>query len=132
MNTRGKKFFQRDFCLREEEVGGLGEICIEKIKKAAENGSLENEMMLGHILSCWKKWGVEEQAKKYATELIKTDDGLLRFLKAHVREDGIRIQESKESMGKFVNLTDLDNRVAQLELSKLNERDARIIKVYRF
>ena len=125
------KNFPEGLLLTEEEVGGLDEICIEKIKKAAEDGSLENETMLGHILSCWKKWGSEEQAKKHATELIKTDDGLLRFLKAHVREDGIRIQESKESMGKFVNLTDLDNRVAQLELSKLNERDARVIKAYR-
>lgn len=123
--------FPKGILLSEEELGGLNKICVEKIKKAAEDGSLENETMLGYILSCWKRWGPEEHAKNYAAKLIKTDDGLLRFLKAYVHEDGHRIQESRESMGKLVSLSELDNRVAQIELSKLNEREVRIIEAYR-
>ncbi len=117
--------------LAREDMEKINGLCAEKIRKAAQDGFLENYERLGVMLSVWKKLGDGEDVKEYACELIKTDSGLLRFLKAYVREDGYGIQNSRESMGELVSLADLDRKVGQIESDKLNNREARIVEAYK-
>lgn len=109
-----------------EEVSGLNKICVEKIKKAAEDGSLENEKRLDVALSRWKEWGSEEPVKQYVAKLLETNDGLFSLLKAY--SDGEKIH--KELIGKFVNIRKVDEKVRQLDVSRLEKEKAKIIELY--
>ena len=131
MELREKGESGEEPLLAREDMGKINGLCAEKIRKAAQDGFLENYERLGAMLSIWKKLGDGEDVKEYACELIKTDSGLLRFLKAHVREDGYGIQKNRESMGGLVSLADLDRKVGQIESDKLNDREARIVEAYK-
>ena len=109
-----------------EEASSLNRICVEKIKKAAENGSLENERKPGYLLSCWKKWESEEPVKEYVAKLLKTDDGLFFLLKAY--SDGEKIH--KKLIEEFVDIRKVDEKVRQLDVSSLDKEKAEIIKLY--
>lgn len=130
IELREKGESEEEPLLGREHVGEINSLCAEKIKKTAQDGVLENYSRLGLMLSIWKKCGDVEDVKEYASELVKTESGLLRFLKAYVREDGYGIQKSRESMGELVSLSDLDRRVSHLELGKLNEWEAKIVQAY--
>ena len=117
--------------LAREDMEEINVLCAEKIREAANDRFLENYERLGVMLSIWKGLGDGEDVKKYACQLIETDGGLLRFLKAYIRKDGYRIQKSRESMGELVSLVDLDRRVSKLELDELNEQESSIIEAYK-
>ena len=113
--------------LTREEVSGLNRICVEKIKKAAENGSLENEMRLDIMLSRWKEWGSEKLVKQYVAKLLETDDGSVSLLKAY--RHGERIH--RESIKEFIDIKKVDEKVKQLDVSCLSLEKAEIIELYR-
>ena len=118
--------FPKGTLLTREEVSGLNKICVEKIKKVAEDGSLENERRLDYILSCWKKWGSEERVKEYVAKLLETNDGLFSLLKAYFHGEKIH----KESIGEFVDIRKVDEQVKQLGKSTLEKEKAEIIELY--
>ena len=109
-----------------EEVSSLNKLCVEKIKKAAENGSLENEKRLDYILSCWKKWESEEPVKKYVAKLLETNNGLFPLLKAYFHGEKIH----KESIEEFVDIRKVDEKVKQLDVTSLEKEKAEIIELY--
>ena len=109
-----------------EEVSSLNKICVEKIKKASETKSLENETNLGYILSYWKKWESEEPVKEYVAKLLETSDGLFCLLKTYFAGGKIH----KELIKEFVDIKKVDEKVRQLDESSLDKEKAEIIKLY--
>ena len=126
-NEYEKIRFPNGTLLTREEVSGLNKICAEKIKKAAENGYLENEKRLDFLLSRWKEWGSEQEAKEYAAKLSETKDGLFSLLKAYHHGGVIH----KESIGEFVSVEKVDERVNLFDVSCLSEDKAEIIRLWK-
>ena len=112
-----------------EEVSGLKGICVKKIKKAAKDGSLENSPKLAYVLSRWKEWESEEAVKNYVAKLLKTDDGLFRFLRAYFSVDRKIIH--KELIEEFVDIAELDERVGRFDEASLDVDKFVIIRLYK-
>ena len=109
-----------------EEISSLNKLCVEKIKKAAEKGSLESERRLDIMLSRWKKWGSEEAVREYVAKLLETNDGLFFLLRAYYHREKIH----KESIGEFVDIRKVDKKVKQLDVTSLEKEKAEIIELY--
>lgn len=112
-----------------EEVSGLNGICAKKIKKAAKDGSLANNPKLAYVLARWKEWESEEAVKNYVAELLKTDDGLFRFLRAYFSVDRKIIH--KELIEEFTDIAELDERVGRFDENSLDVDKAVIIRSYK-
>ena len=112
-----------------EEVSGLEGICVKKIKKAAKDGSLANSPKLAYVLSRWKEWESEEAVKNYVAKLLKTDDGLFRFLRAYFSVDRKIIH--KELIEEFVDIAELDERVGRFDEASLDVDKFVIIRLYK-
>lgn len=63
-------------------VADLKAICVGKIQTALGENRLPKD--LASLLYRWRDWGGQEGAATFCAELIKTNDGLLRFLKTFV------------------------------------------------
>ena len=59
-----------------EQLDKLKKIVCEKIKKWADSGLLLKHKKLAAILTYWGQWGEIEQVKRFAPELINTDENL--------------------------------------------------------
>ena len=133
MNEEIRKYEERrslnEPLLSREEAGGLKEICVEKIKKAAEDGSLSNNGKLAYVLSRWKEWESEEAVKNFVAELLKTDDGLFCFLRAYWSVDRKSIH--KRLIGEFVDIVELDKRINRFDESSLDAEKAVTIELYK-
>ena len=109
-----------------ENMDSLNKVYVGKVEAAAEDGSLAKNKRLHYVLSYWKRWGSKEAVKNYASELLKTDDGLLSFLKGF--SDGKKIH--KDSIKEFIDLDELDKRVNQLDKASLHGKNALLIALY--
>lgn len=123
--------FPNEPLLTGEEVRSLSEICVEKIRKSAENGTLEKEESLGYLLDFWKRSGPEKPAGDYVAGLLKTDDGLLRFLKACTWADGVDGRRINEQVMELVNPGELLERINKVDITVLEEEKIEIIRFYQ-
>ncbi len=74
----------RDFT--PEELNGLKQLCVEKIKTWAHHHALVDYPYLLSILYAWREWGSETECRDYVSELTNTDPGLVSFLTAILDE----------------------------------------------
>ena len=124
-----------------EAICRLNGICIGKIEEAAKNGSLDDHKRLSYALSYWKKRGTENAAEDYVAGLLKTEDGLFRFLMAFVCEEhfqtvgdpSVRITRKilKEEIVKFADLAELDGLVYGLDERALSPENAELLELYK-
>ena len=129
IGKRGKGSSHGEPLLSEEEVASLKRAWMEKIKKVAKDGSLASNPKLAYVLSRWKEWESEEAVKNYVAELLKTDDGLFRFLRAYCSVDLKSIR--KELIEKFVDIAELDERVGRFDEDSLDVDKVVIIRLYK-
>ena len=124
-----------------EDMRHLNGICIGKIEEAGKDGSLSDNKRLRYVLSYWKKRGTENAAKDYVAGLLKTEDGLFRFLTAFVYEEhletvgdpSVKITRKipREEIVEFIDLGELDSLVDGLDRGSLTEEQADVIELYR-
>ena len=125
----------------KEDMRRLNGICIGKIEEAGKDGSLSDSKRLLYVLSYWKKRGTENAAKDYVAGLLKTKDGLFRFLTAFVYKEyfqtvgdpSVEITRKilKEEIVEFIDLGELDRLVDGLDPGSLTEEQADVIELYR-
>ena len=123
----------------KKDMRYLNGICIRKIEEAEKDGSLSDSEGLHYVLSYWKERGTA--AEDYVAGLLKTEDGLFRFLTAfvckersHPPEDhSVRITEmiDRNAIGEFTDLGELDRLVDDLDPGSLTEEQADVIELYR-
>ena len=131
----------RESLLTRDGINKAGKTYAVKIKKVAQDGSLLSRKKWAPALFIWRRWGVEEEVKLYVSRLLNTDEGLLTLLRgfhmytmtrvgADIGIEGTGIID-KESLGIIIDLNELDERVNAIDLDKLSEEDAEIIKLYK-
>ena len=103
---------QEESPFAREEMCRLNDMCVRKIEKAAEDGSLADNKRLHYVLSYWKKWLPEAAAETYVAELSQTSDGLVSLLRGFASgEEGIH----KDLLEEFIDLGELGRKVSELD-----------------
>ncbi len=71
---------QCDFSLDQLDI--LTKLTVGKIIYWAEIGRLAEHPKLLQILYAWKRWGIEEECKRFVGSMVQEDEGLLIFLQS--------------------------------------------------
>jgi predicted KAP-like P-loop ATPase len=129
------------YLVSDEAFQDLKQICLEKIKAAARNGTLQDHPSLLYILYRWGEGGPPEEPKKWVENLISTSDGLFQFLKACVQQGSasgasdyapriyryMRLQSVKD----FVDPELVEQKVKQINLEGLSEDNTEAIRAFQ-
>jgi len=71
----------QDECLiNAQDLKELEQIALQKIKEAALNGNLVETPCLARILYRWRDWENEDAPRKWASQIISSDSGLVDLL----------------------------------------------------
>jgi predicted KAP-like P-loop ATPase len=73
------------FLVTEDDLSDLKNICVEKIRVAAKDGTLISHPEMSFILYRWRDWASPEEPKQWVERLIESQDSLLAFLEAFLQ-----------------------------------------------
>jgi len=134
------KEVQGETLLMKEELSGLKQGCVDKIRAATNDSTLVTNKKFDYLLHVWKEWGSEEAVKEYVAGLIKTPAGLLALLRGFEWESlsetagdlvARRTKKmNKKSLAFFVDIDELDKKVQALSKEKLSQEDRETINLY--
>jgi predicted KAP-like P-loop ATPase len=69
-----------------ETLNELQILCVNKIKKFKDEGNLLDNENFVEILYRWKEWDNSSEWKTYIESLLKTDEGLIKFIEKFISE----------------------------------------------
>lgn len=72
--------------VNKSQIELLKKIALERIEKWAADGILRDHEKLAAILFRWRDWGDIENVRNFANEMIKDDDGLVKFITAFLSQ----------------------------------------------
>ena len=130
LNSEGQEAWQGEgtFLNLENRIK-LNKAYSERMKKVAKDGPIASINGWGCVLQFLKAWDSEEKVKEYVTELLRTDDGLVVFLKGFM---GVGVKNfDMDGLATFIDLHRLDDQVNKLDLSSLREDGAEVVKLYK-
>lgn len=132
---------RNEVLLTKEEVRALNDICAERIRNAAEDGSLVDIKDLPLVLYRWKEFESAEAVRAYAAELLKTEEGLFSLIRGFVSEAhspaiGDSVQRitrmiNRNALGEFADLDELDRLVCDLDERALSPKNAELLELYK-
>jgi len=113
-----------DLLMDEKQIKELQEIACQKIINWINKGSLEKHEDLPDILFCLKKWGQVDKCNSFVSNMISSDDGLLRFISSFLRKTGkqfdtdhvgtIQPRMRLKDIEEFTNLKEIETRLRQI------------------
>ncbi len=71
---------QEEQLVAQEHVGELEKLAVERIREAAEAGSLLESPLFTRTMNCWATWAGEDEPRKWVQTLTATDKGLALFI----------------------------------------------------
>jgi predicted KAP-like P-loop ATPase len=130
-----------DQTVSAEHLSELKQLIVEKIRRAAEDGSLLEMPDLGHLLYRWQDWGNEEEPRSWATGVAADDRGLIRILEAFLGESRTQGAEGRyvtrayrldpKSVEPFLPPEDVIERVRKLKKrDDLGERERAAVEMF--
>jgi len=130
---------QEKFLVDEDGLKVLMELCVNKIKNAAKSGELARHSMMASILYRWKKWNNSEEPRNWASDLVKSKEGVLAFLRAFIKKT--KVQSSGDYLYQVrhsISLKNLEEFVS-VELLKakidsfngLTEEEQKTIRIFQ-
>ena len=135
-----KKESQDEALMTTEELSPLNNMCVDKIKSAAGDGTLVTNQHFDWLLLAWKELDSEAAVKEYVAGLIQTTSGLLALLRGFEWESfshtvGDRVEKrtrklNKKTLAMLVDIDELDKRVQALSTAELSQEDREIIALY--
>jgi predicted KAP-like P-loop ATPase len=73
----GSRF--EDRLLDDGQVPLFRELCLEKIRRKAEDGSLLHHVRLAYLLYQWRDWASADEVTGWVQKIIDTDEGAMIF-----------------------------------------------------
>ena len=135
-----KKESQDEALLTKEELSGLNSMCVDKIRSAADDGTLVTNQHFDWLLLAWKELDSEMAVKEYVARLMKTTNGLLALLRgfewesfSHSGDDRVEKRTrklNKKALAAFVDIDELDKRIQSLTQETLSQEDRETIALY--
>ena len=130
--------------VNSDQLDELVKLALAKIEEWAESGKLTEHNHLLSILFLWRRWDAPEQSQKYVQSLVKTDEGLIRFIKhflSDVRSHGmsdyvesVSWRISLDSVETFLDLNDVDKRLRKIRteshFSDLDDKEKLAINIF--
>lgn len=71
---------EEEYIVSQHHLTELENLALSKIKEASENKNFLNSPEMAHVLHRWSEWESEEPVKKWASEIIESNQGLVDFL----------------------------------------------------
>jgi len=134
---------QRDsdvFQVEGEDLSHLRSLCSQRIATAAENGRLNGHPKMAYLMHRWMDWGNQDEVKAWVQNLLKSPDGLLSFLNAFVNRSTsqgvddyvpkIHYQIHLKSIERFVDVTEVENKVKGVEVENLPPEHQRAVQAF--
>lgn len=128
------------YLVDEGDLGALQELCVERIRKAAESGELQRHTRMKYILYRWKEWAGDE-ATRWVETLIASEDGLLAFLAASMRRvrslgmgDYAYAEDWEMDLKEIVDFVSIDRvseEVRKLEDASLTDEQRGAVEAFR-
>jgi predicted KAP-like P-loop ATPase len=129
------------FLVTEDDLRELKNICVEKIRVAARDGTLMSHPEMLFILYRWREWVSPEEPKQWVERLIESQDSLLAFLVAflqrsrswgltdHVSRDHwyIRLKNVED----FIPADIVAGKIEQFSIGKLTDQQQRAVSAFR-
>ena len=119
--------------ISEEEVSEFKQLCVAKINKFCKEGKLSKHPKLAYILYDWMRWGGEQEAKQFASDLVSSDEGLVSLVmaflsKSHSYGSGDYVPKTKwrvnyENLQEFTDLAKAKEQLEKLDASRLGEKE---------
>jgi len=136
-DTKPKQFLFDDNSLKEAK-----KLWLEKVRDIAKNTpqQLINITSLPLVLYFWSELGSKKETQEFISLVIKTDDGLLTFLRRmtqnvksftsgdYMSTQGVTIK--LDEIEKFVSIDLIERQVNTLNLTTLSSQDKEIIDVF--
>jgi predicted KAP-like P-loop ATPase len=130
----------QDPLLEKEDMDVLTQLCVDKIRSAATDGSLLTTKNLYLVFWKWEAWGSKEEVMEYVSQVLKTKEGIIALLRGFAWDSvsetaGDRVARSTKKVHKvalkdFTNLGELDKLVQQIDKATLSEEGLETIEAY--
>jgi predicted KAP-like P-loop ATPase len=129
------------FIVAEDDLKDLENICVDKIKQAAESGTLKINSHMAYILYRWREWASLEEPRKWVEGLIESKEGLLCFLTAFLQRSTSQGMEdyvlrihwriNLKSVEDFVSAEVLARKIEQLPLEDLIDEQQKAVRAFQ-
>lgn len=140
-NRQERKQDPDAYLVTEEALQDLIEICLEKIRAAAQNRKLKEHPKMLYILYRWRQWASPEEPKKWVEGLVTSTDGLLCFLKGCVQEGSVSGADDYasriyryirlKSVEDFVDPEIVEEKVERISLDELSEEEKEAARAFQ-
>lgn len=125
LTARLIKYLEKRFVVMDEDtnekIADVKKNWCAMAKKAANSNELINDADLGFVMWSWHDFGGVDDAKEWATELISSSEGAIRFLLAMSTkrysntEPYFSLKIRKDDLAQFVNLDSLKKSIDSLD-----------------
>jgi predicted KAP-like P-loop ATPase len=140
-NEEKRKKDPSAFSVTDADLKELQQLCVEKIKQAAETGSLTTHPKMLSILYRWREWEAPEKPSQWAKRVIEFPEAALSFLTGCLHRStshGMSDYVSREhwrinlkTVEDFVRVDTLEKKVAELSLDNLSDKQKKAVKAFR-
>jgi len=130
--------------LNSSQLQRLQELCVEKVQRARNQGSLQKVPHLNSVLFHWNQWGDPAEVRAYVADLIVTVEGVADFLVGFLTQVmsstvGEHFVKSEwtidlDSVAKYVEIEVLTDKITGLgdeDLASLSERPRLAIDTFK-
>lgn len=140
-NKQERKQDPDAYLVTEEALQDLREICLEKIRAAAQNGKLKGHLKMLYILYRWREWASPEEPRKWVEGLVSSTDGLLCFLKGCVQEGSVSgVDDYAARVYRYMRLRSVEDfvasevgeqRIKQISFDGLTEEEKEALRAFQ-
>lgn len=140
-DPEGRKTHPDKILVREGSLARFQALCVDRIRKARDEGRLYGQRGLAHILFRWRDWTSSDEVRDWVAKLVSSQHGAIIFLKAFLQSG--TSQGSGDRVAKihwYIKLKDTENFAASEQIEKslgdvslvtLSETDRRAVEKFR-
>ena len=143
IDSKEKK--QKDNIITTEHSKELIDIALKYLKKFASKGKLPKIARFANNIYRWREWESVDEVKKYISNLVKTDEGLIDFITgflsislSHSMSDSVAKRKYSVSHKDILNFMDNETlekcisrvRTILVENDKLQEREKKALEAF--
>ena len=129
------------FLVREDTLQGFIDLCVAKIRYAAQSGILEEHPRMLSILYRWKKWTTPEEPSAWVRKLTESDKGVVKFLigslgKSTSQASGDYIARvhwriKLQTVEDFVPVALVEKKVQGISIDTLAEKEKQAVNAFQ-
>lgn len=129
------------FNVTDADLKELQQLCVEKIKQAANTGSLSTHSKMLSILYRWREWSSPDKPREWVERLTASPAGVLSFLTASLHRStshGMGDYVSQEhwrinlkTVEDFIPVDTFEKKVAELPLDNLTQKERRAVNAFQ-